>query len=155
MLGRVFVVFGISGWWDFLEWLWNIPSSSNILEQFEEWYKFFFICSDKISQWTHLVLRFVCREFFFFLIANSISLLVISIFKLSVSSWLSFDKLYGSRSLIIYFRLSNLLACVVYNIFTVFIPVIFFIFVFSILLIGDFLVLSLHLPGPYSFLHII
>ena len=89
---------------------------------------------------------------FFFLIANSVKLLVISTLKLSVSSWFSFDKLYGSRSLI----LEPILACpiywhvTVYNIFTVFIPVIFkFYFIFYFFCSSDwwFLVLCLHLPG--------
>ena len=48
----------------------------------------------------------------FFLIINLISLLVSSIFRLSISSWFSFGRIYVSRNLFISSKLSNLL---VYN----------------------------------------
>ena len=56
------------------------------MEEFEkDHYKFFYVClvvfpSEAVWPWT-----FVCREFFY--ITASISLLVISLFKLSFSSW--------------------------------------------------------------------
>ena len=46
-----------------------------------------------------------------YFITNSILLLVISLFRLSVSSWLSLRRLYVSRNLSVSSRLTNLLAC--------------------------------------------
>ena len=83
----------------------------NLLEEFEkDRYKFFlirlveFIC-EAIWPWTS-----VCREFWVFVFRDSISLLMISLFKLSISFWFSFGELYVSRKLSISSRLSNLLA---------------------------------------------
>ena len=66
----------------------------------------------RIPQWSHLVLNFCLQGgfVFFFFITDSISLLVIGQFKLSISSWFTFGGLYVSRNLFISFRLSKLLA---------------------------------------------
>ena len=50
------------------------------------------------------------RIFFFFFITDFISLLVASLFPLSVSSWFNFDSLYVPRNLSVYCRLFSLLA---------------------------------------------
>ena len=63
--------------------------------------------SGRISQWSHPGLDFCLQGVF--KITDSISLLVIGLFKLSVSSWFSVCGLYVSRNLPAS-RLSNLLA---------------------------------------------
>ena len=81
----------------------------NLLEEFKNnHYKVFvvlveFIC-ESIWSWT-----FVCMEF----IAYFISFLVIGLFKLSISSWFSFGRLYASIKLSFSSRLSNLLAYII------------------------------------------
>ena len=77
----------------FIEWLWECSLHFSLLEEFEtDQCKFFFEClveflSEAICSWT-----FVCREFFIIIFADSISLLVVGLFKLSISSWFSFDR---------------------------------------------------------------
>ena len=59
-------------------------------------------------QRSYVVLDFVER----FLVADSVSLLVISLFRFSMSSRFILDRLYISRNVFIFLRLFNLL---VYN----------------------------------------
>ena len=54
---------------------------------------------DRIFQSSHLILDFCLQQLiFFFLITNSISLLVISLFISFISSWFSFGGLYVSET---------------------------------------------------------
>ena len=55
----------------------------------------------RIPHWSHLILDFCLQGICVFLITDSISLLVISLFKLSISFWFSFGGLYVSRNLYI------------------------------------------------------
>ena len=58
-----------------------------------------FIIFGRIPLWSHLVQDFCLLEvFFFFLNTNSVLLLVISLFRLSVSSWYNLGSLYASTS---------------------------------------------------------
>ena len=76
------------------------------MEEFEkDWYKFFFVCLVKFTCETTWPWIFVCREFLKITIIESISLLVIGLFKLPISSWFSFGGLYISRKLSISSRL--------------------------------------------------
>ena len=78
----------------------------NLLEEFEkDWYKFFFVCLVEFTCETTWPWIFVCREFLKITIIESISLLVIGLFKLPISSWFSFGGLYISRKLSISSRL--------------------------------------------------
>ena len=60
------------------------------------------------------MVKFTCEIiwslFCLFVFTDSISLLVIGLFKLSIHSWFNFGELYVSRKLSVSFRLSNLLA---------------------------------------------
>ena len=112
--GVVPVSFWYQGNGAFTECLWEYSCLFSLLEEFEkDQYKFFFLClvefiCEAIWSWT-----FVCRKFFFFFlqfITDSISLLVIGLFKSSISSWFSFGVLYVSRKLSISYKLSDLLA---------------------------------------------
>ena len=62
----------------------------------------------KVPLWIHLVQNFCLLGGFWFIV--SISLVKISLFRFSDSSWLSFRKLYVSKNLSISSRLSYLLA---------------------------------------------
>ena len=91
--GFVYVCFWYQGDGSFIEWLWACSPFFNLLEEFEDRYKFFFIClvefpSEAIWSWS-----FVCRGMCIcvcvsvcvcvcVLIKDPISLLVISILKL-------------------------------------------------------------------------
>ena len=79
-----------------IECLWEYYFLFSLLEEREkDWCKFFvclveFACEATWS-WT-----FFCRVFFC-LVTDSISFLVIALFKLYISSWLNFGQLYVSR----------------------------------------------------------
>ena len=62
-----------------------------------------------IYQWSHLVLNFYLLGDF--LIMDSISLLVIYLFRFSVTWWFSLCRPYVSRSLSLFSRLSSVLVC--------------------------------------------
>ena len=62
----------------------------------------------RIHQWSHLVLNFCLLGGF--LIANSISLLVVDLFRFSISSFFSPGRVYVSRNWSISSKLPNLLA---------------------------------------------
>ena len=65
---------------------------------------FFTVWATRTTQ-NYLVLHFVCREF---MTTNSISLLVIAVFKFSVCSWFCLNSLHVFKNLSIFSRLSNL-----------------------------------------------
>ena len=77
---------------NFIEWTCFLLFS--LWEEFEKvWYKFFFV---RLGGFTHEAIwlwTFVCREFFLKL-QISTSCLVINLFKLSISSWFKFGRLY-------------------------------------------------------------
>ena len=102
----------VSEWWQPHKVNFEVLPPFRFLEEFEkDKYKFFFVCLELPSETTQ---AFVCRKFVcvcvFFLITDKILLLVISLIKLSVSSWLSFESLYISKTLAISSRVSNLFA---------------------------------------------
>ena len=63
----------------------------------------------RVPQWSHLVLNF-CLWGVFIIITDSISLLVLSLFKFSVSYWLNYGRLYVFKNLFISSWLSSSLA---------------------------------------------
>ena len=65
---------------------------------------FFTVWATRKTQ-NYLVLHFVCWEF---MTTNSISLLVIAVFKFSVCSWFCLNSLHVFKNLSIFSRLSNL-----------------------------------------------
>ena len=65
---------------------------------------FFTVWATRKTQ-NYLVLHFVCWEF---ITTNSISLLVIAVFKFSVCSWFCLNSLHVFKNLSIFSRLSNL-----------------------------------------------
>ena len=90
------------------EWRWPCRMSLEVFEKDRCWLfskcLVEFIC-DTIWFWT-----FVYWEFFFFLISDSISLLIIGLFLFSVCSRFSLGRLYISRNLSISSPLSTILA---------------------------------------------
>ena len=106
--GGVFIWFWYKDYGDFIKCLWECSLLFNLSQEFEKT-EFFLVClveftCEAIWSWT-----FVCREFFIF-IRDSVLLVVIDLFKLSVSSWFSFGGLYVSEKLSISSRLLALLA---------------------------------------------
>lgn len=90
----------------------------------------------RIQQWSSsLVLDFCLLGFLFFLITDAISLLIISLIRLSVSSWFSLT-LYVFRNLFIFFYFIPLMGIKLYRI----VLMIFYISVVSFV------------PSPLSFL---
>ena len=63
---------------------------------------------DRIHLESHRTLHFICREGFSVVITASFSLLVISLFRVALSSWISLGRLRASRNLCISSRLLNL-----------------------------------------------
>ena len=92
-IGSVFVWFWYQQDGGFIERLWECSFLFRLLEESEkDLYDFFvyfveLIC-EAISSWTS-VFRELCFFLFFPLVTGCVSLLVTSLFKLSVSSWLS------------------------------------------------------------------
>ena len=93
--GIVFVRFCYQGDGDFIEWFWEWSLLFNLLEEFEKNHcKLFCLVefpSDIIQSWN-------CFAETFFLITDSISFLVICLFKLSVFSSFSFSRLYVPKT---------------------------------------------------------
>ena len=99
------------------EWFWKFSILIYLLEKFEKVTLVEFPC-EAISFWTFVCWEFHCFilfvwfwwVFFFVCFYKFKSLIVIYLFRLSISSWFSLGRLYVSRLLSISSRLSNLLS---------------------------------------------
>ena len=88
------------------EWIWE-ASLFSCLEKFEKDSYQLFICLEKFPWEATWSLTLFVRSV---VITDLISVLVITVFRLSVPSWSNLGGVYVSRSLYISSRLSNLLA---------------------------------------------